>query len=189
VQEIPLIDVDLFSWSALKDPFPVYRRIRDLGPVVRIRDPACYALARFDDVRDALKSPDVLISGRGIVFNDTLNNAQAGASVIASDGDRHRHLRRHVMRPLVPKDVQLQRSDLHEIIASHVATLIGRGWFDAVEELAQHLPVAVVSHLVGLPDEGRRKCSSGVRRRSTSSGRGSNTSSTTSPRAPKCFAT
>src|SRR3954447_23525065 len=38
-----------------------------------------------------------------------------------------------------------------------VAQLVGRGRFDAVTELAEHLPMTVVSDLVGLPDRGRAK--------------------------------
>uniref|UniRef100_UPI001B3431C6 cytochrome P450 n=1 Tax=Streptomyces sp. GESEQ-35 TaxID=2812657 RepID=UPI001B3431C6 len=38
-----------------------------------------------------------------------------------------------------------------------VAELVGRGRFEVVTELAEHLPMTVVSDLVGLPDHGRTK--------------------------------
>ena len=51
-------DVDLFDDASLVDPFDDYRRLRDLGPVVKLARPDVYALARFDDVRDALRASD-----------------------------------------------------------------------------------------------------------------------------------
>ena len=60
--EIALSDIDLFDDASLIDPFDDYRRLRDLGPVVGLVRPDMYALARFDDVRDALRASDVLKS-------------------------------------------------------------------------------------------------------------------------------
>ncbi len=40
-------DIDLFDDASLIDPFDDYRRLRDLGPVVKLARPDVYALARF----------------------------------------------------------------------------------------------------------------------------------------------
>ena len=41
--DIPETDIDLFSDAALRDPYPRYRRLRDLGPVVRLTANDMYA--------------------------------------------------------------------------------------------------------------------------------------------------
>ena len=71
--DYPLYEGDVFSPDALRRPFEHYRRIRDLGPVVRLRGLDVLALGRFDDVRAALQTPDVMICGAGNGFNDVWN--------------------------------------------------------------------------------------------------------------------
>lgn len=53
---IPLYATDLFAPDALAAPFGHHRAIRDLAPVVRLRDPDVYAPARFAEVRDAVRN-------------------------------------------------------------------------------------------------------------------------------------
>jgi len=47
---IPAINLDLFSDAALQDPHPHYRRLRDLGAVVRLEPLGMHALSRFAGV-------------------------------------------------------------------------------------------------------------------------------------------
>ena len=97
----PWSDIDLFADASLRDPFGDYRRLRDLGPVVRLARPDVYAVSRFDDVRDALRASDVLRSGEGVGFSESFN-APKGNNVLQSDGAVHRRMREAVMRPLKP---------------------------------------------------------------------------------------
>ena len=156
VGDIPVFEEDLFTVEALRDPFPLYRKIRDLGPVVRLREPEVLALSRFDDVREALRAPEALISGKGVGFNAVANELRDEPSTIMSDGDRHRRLRMQVARPLIPKELKHRRAELREIVSTRVAELVGAGWVDGVTGLAQHLPLTAISFLVGLPESGRK---------------------------------
>ena len=63
MSDVPVYPHDLFAPEALREPFGHYRALRDLGPVVRLNDPDVYALARFADVRDALRASAILASG------------------------------------------------------------------------------------------------------------------------------
>lgn len=153
---VPGIEIDLFSEDNLRNPFAGYRALRDLGPVVRVQRPDVLAIGRFADVQAALRAADILISGEGVGFSDTFNAAK-GANVLQSDGDLHRRMRAAVTRPLTPAALSKARADLKERVAGRVAALAGIGWFDAMVELASFLPVQTVSHLVGLPEEGRER--------------------------------
>jgi cytochrome P450 len=157
VCDVPRYDADLFADAALRDPFPHYRAIRDIGPVVRLAVPDVYAIGRFSDVKAALRAPDILINGRGVGFNDVVNALSDRPRAIQSDGERHRRLRATIARPLVPNELRAQRPLLKAIIAEQVGGLLGAGTFDAVPALARHLPLQAVAHLVGLPEEGRSR--------------------------------
>jgi cytochrome P450 len=154
--ELPSYSEDLFAPEALRDPFPHYQAIRDLGPVVRLARPDVYAIGRFGDVQRALRSPEVLISGQGVGFNDVVNAPMPQPSTIRSDGERHRKLRSVLAKPLMPGLLKQHRAGLTALLAAKVEGLIGVPTFDAISELARHLPLEAISHLVGLPEEDRR---------------------------------
>ena len=152
--DIPAYDADLFAPAALREPFGHYQALRDLGPVVRLGDSGFYALSRFTDVRDALQSPERLISGRGVGFSAAWNEPR-GPNLIAADGEVHRKMRTTVMKPLMPAQLRQHRATLKELIVTRVRALGGAGRFDAMAELARFLPVTAISEFVGLPEEGR----------------------------------
>ena len=148
--------LDLFHEDSLKDPFEDYRRLRDVGPVVRLCEPDVYALGRFADVLAALRAHEVLKSGEGVGFSETFN-ALRGMNVLQSDGELHIRLRSTVMRPLAPAQLRPARADLKAMVTERVSALAGRGEFDAMTALATFLPVQAISHLVGLPSVGRER--------------------------------
>lgn len=154
--EIAAADVDLFCDESLRDPFPDYRKLRDAGPVVHLADLNLYAVARFADVRQALRDSDALRSGEGVGFNDVFN-APKGNNVIQSDDDLHRRLRAAVVRPLGRAQLSDVRPRLKAMMVERIASLQGAGEFDAMRQLASFLPVEAVAHLVGLPPEGRER--------------------------------
>ncbi|GAC1571713.1 MAG: cytochrome P450 [Sphingomicrobium sp.] len=155
-EKIAELDLDLFAEASLTDPVNDYRRLRDAGPVVRLRRPDVYAIGRFAEVQSALRAADQLVSGEGVGFSQAFN-APKGMNVIQSDGDLHRRLRSTVARPLTPVKLGDARGTLKRMIVDRVATLADGKWFDAMESLAPFLPVEAVSHLVGLPDVGRSR--------------------------------
>lgn len=152
---IPVYTGDLVSPDALRDPFPHYQRIRDLGPIVRLEHPDVYVMGRFADVQQALRSPDILVSTRGIGFNDIVNTPMEQPPVIRSGGERHKKLRRVITKPLMPSALKDRREMLKRLISDRLDTIIDQGEFDAVPTLARHLPIEAISYLVGLPEEGR----------------------------------
>lgn len=155
LDSIPTFDQDLFSPDVLRDPFEHYRALRDLGPVVYLSELDVYAISRFDDVREALRAPAILISGHGVGFNDILNAPVPEPRTIHSDGERHRRLRNVLAKPLMPAALREQRELLRALITQRIKKVVDTGEIDAISILARHLPVEAVSYLVGLPEEGR----------------------------------
>lgn len=153
---IPHSAVDLFADASLRDPFEDYRRLRNLGPLVKLASPDVYALSRYDDVREALRASDILISGEGVGFSEAFN-APRGKNVLQTDGEVHRRMRAAVTRPLKPGHLDEARPRFKAMIAGRIAALAEAGEFDAMQKLARFLPVEAIADLVGLEPEGRER--------------------------------
>ena len=80
-------------------------------------------------------------------------------------------LRDVLRRPLTPRALRPVRDEVTAEAERLVEKLVAQGSFDAATDLANHLPVTVVSNLIGLPEKAESGCWSGPRRCSTASGR------------------
>jgi cytochrome P450 len=154
---LPVFDADIWSDGALPDdPYPHYRTLRELGPVVYLPHQDAFAVARYQDVRSVLSRSDAFISGRGVMLNDTVNKLVVGTT-LASDGKQHDQQKRIILKPLMPRALSEIKEQIFAQAHEHVTKLVARGHFDAVRDLAHYLPVSIVSNLVGLPENGRER--------------------------------
>ena len=154
---VPSIEFDLYSDQQLFDPFDGYRKLRDLGPLVHLENLGMYVAARYRDVKEILSRPDIFISGKGVMMNDTVNSIFAGGIGLCSDGDEHRRIRKVEARPLNPRMLRELRDTITAEAEAVVGEVTAERHFDAATKLAQYLPVRIVSNLVGLPEEGRER--------------------------------
>jgi len=148
---------DLYSDAALADPYPIYDDLREGAPVAFLEPIGMYALTRYAHVQEALKTPEVFISGNGVMMNDPMNDATKSQIMLCSDGPQHQGMRRVLIRPLMPKSLAEIQDQITEEAEGLAERLVGQGSFDAVTDLAQYLPVKIVSDLVGLPEDGCEK--------------------------------
>jgi cytochrome P450 len=152
----PELALDLYSDDAIRDPYPLYRSIRDRAPAVWLTAHGVWAIGRFEDVRAALRADSLLVSGRGVALND-LVNGQPAATTLTSDGELHRRRRSVLMRPMLPSALAEVREEVDRLASGVVSDLLARDSFDGIVDFARRLPVAVVSRLVGLPEAGRER--------------------------------
>jgi cytochrome P450 len=157
VSAISSANIDLYADDNLAAPYPNYKVIRDLGPFVYLENLGMYVTGRYEIVKVILSRPDVFISGNGVMMNDTVNDTFKGRIGLCTDGDEHMRIRRVEARPLNPYSVLELRDTIDLEANALVEKLVNRGTFDAATELAQHLPLAIVSNLVGLPEKGRER--------------------------------
>jgi cytochrome P450 len=153
---IPVYKDDFWSDEVILDPYPVYDNLRRLGPVVWMERHSAYALTSYNAVRHALTSPEIFSSSSGCMMNEPMNEATKGI-MLCSDGKEHLAMRRLFAKPLTPKALTDLTPRLRTLAAERVDELLKRGSFDAVEELAHLLPMALIVELMGLDQEGREK--------------------------------
>ncbi|HEX4359126.1 MAG TPA: cytochrome P450 [Pseudonocardia sp.] len=151
---VPAFTPDLFADDVLLDPYPHYRQLRDLGPLVWLEAQQVYVLPRYEEVRAALRDAETYRSGRGVGLNDLVNERGRGTT-LASDGRAHDVQRQLLFGPLTPKSLVPLRASVERLADDLVAGLVARGECDAVADLARALPLTVVPDLVGWPAESR----------------------------------
>ena len=156
ISAAPWSDYDPYTEESLLDPWLGYKRLRDAGPAVWLPRYQMFALTRYDAVRRALLDWECFVSRNGVMMNDQMNRVLRG-NTLCSDGADHDALRDVLVRPLKPGALRSLREEITAEAEGVVEKLVARGTFDAATELAQHLPMTVVSNLVGLPDQRRER--------------------------------
>ena len=151
----PTYDVDLYSNEVVVNPYPHYRTIRDFGEAVWLEQHSMCAIGRHLDARNALSAHNIFISGKGVAANN-LSNGNSPGNLLASDPPLHTHLRKVVSKPLHPKALARIKPRIEASAGSLIDRLLARKSFDGILDLAQFLPISIVSEMVGLPDAGRR---------------------------------
>lgn len=150
----PVYDIDIYSDEVIRDPYPHYQRIRDAGAAVWLPRNELWAIGRHADVRAGLADHETFRSGHGVSGNEAANKIASG-NLLASDQPLHTQLRRIVAAPLSPRGLNEVKSRIEASAEELVERLVARGSFDGMADLAQYLPVSIVSELVGMPQHGR----------------------------------
>jgi len=152
--QAPRYDIDFYADAVVRDPLPHYTRMRALGPVVYLPRHGCYALTRHAEVRAALRNHADFISGSGVA-GDAFGCTFLQGNTVASDEPRHSCLRRAMAPPLLPGALSDIREAVQRAADALIEDLLARDGFDAVADLARHLPLQIVRDMVGLPAFGR----------------------------------
>lgn len=154
VNPAPASDLDLWDASVLVDPWPSYRTLQALGPVVHLTRHGLYGLTRYEGVRAALQDWETFSSAQGVGVDPGLN-ASSGRGILSTDPPLH-DTRRRVLNPqLIPRSLTAHEPLIDARADELVAGLVAAGSFDAVHDLARPYSLGVVADLVGLPAQDR----------------------------------
>jgi cytochrome P450 len=133
------------------NPYPTYAQLREESPVHVMPEMGFAAISRYDDVVSVLKrTDDFSSSAMGI-------NTRTGPqrTVINTDPPDHAHLRGLVNRAFTPKMVADMEPRIRAITRELLASVVERGKFDVVTDLAVPLPVTVIAEILGIETQRR----------------------------------
>lgn len=151
----PRSDADIFSEKVMADPYPVYRELRDAGPVVHLERSDVFAVARYEEARQVLGDWESF-SSADVALNEQFNQ-YIGDGILRADPPLHDQLRNVLAARLAPRALRDLAPDITRRAELLVERLVAKGSFDAVTDLARWFPVEVVGDLIGLPREGRER--------------------------------
>jgi cytochrome P450 len=151
---VPAYRSDIYSDSAIADPYPHYTRLRELGPVVWLPRQRVYSLSRYAECKALLRDDETFISGDGVALNPLTNHLSDGTT-LNSDGDAHSARRKLVAHRLLPRALRSISDDVDKLAGDVVDCALAMGEVDGVDDIASALPLAVVPDLVGWPRDQR----------------------------------
>jgi 4-methoxybenzoate monooxygenase (O-demethylating) len=149
--------IDPFSDEFLSDPYPHHHALREAGPAVWLERYGIWAMARHEQVRDALTDWQTYCSGAGVGLSDFRKEPpwRPPSIILEADPPLHTKTRAVLTRILSPGAIKVLRETFDREAEALVARLVERREFDGVADLAEPYPLKVFPDAVGLSAEGR----------------------------------
>jgi cytochrome P450 len=154
---VDLLDHDLF---ADHEPWEVFEALQQQAPVYfhpgADGDRGFWVITKFDDVRAVLKDYGTFSSelGGAARIEDLPEDVLAARrNFLEFDPPKHGRYRRLFSADFTPSAVRRYEAWLRELVCARLDHAVARREFDLVEELAAPIPIRVLGHILGLPDE------------------------------------
>jgi cytochrome P450 len=166
------IDFDPYSHRWKRDPYKIYRELRDHAPVHYCEASDAYTISRHADVQHVLTTPETFSSDTrqrqqmmaagtlgkrlmlGLRFATRMRvgprTMVKARMLIQADGEVHRLMRNIVNRGFTPRRIAAWEGRVRELASEGLQRLRARGEFDLIEELAMPLPVTVIAEFLGI---------------------------------------
>jgi cytochrome P450 len=140
------------------DPYPLYRRLREIAPLHRFDLDGQWYASRYEDCWQVLTNPcwgqqpetNPRFLGLSEEGAERFSRSQ-GASLIGQNPPEHTRLRSLVSQAFTRRRVQELEPRIVELIEPMLDAMAQAGEVDVMADLAFPLPVAVIGELVGVP--------------------------------------
>jgi len=153
----PVSTVDPFSPAFLGDPYPHHEALREAGPVVWLTQYGIWAMARHEQVRDALTDWQTYCSSAGVGLSDFRKEPpwRPPSIILEADPPLHTRTRAVLTRILSPAAIKVLRERFEREAEALIERLVEQREFDGVADLAEAYPLKVFPDAVGISEDGR----------------------------------
>ena len=153
----PVSAIDPFSHQFLHDPYPHHHAMREAGPAVWLERYGIWAMARHQEVRDALTDWQTYCSSAGVGLSDFRKEPpwRPPSIILEADPPLHTRTRAVLTRILSPAAINILRDSFAREADVLVDRLVERREFDGVAAVAEAYPLKVFPDAVGLSQDGR----------------------------------
>lgn len=153
-----LTDYDIFEPSFVANPYPGYSEIRESEcPIAHTdRYEGSWLPTRYEDVVAIAQEYEVFTSRGILVMPPPPGQAEGAyggvaAPPITSDPPDHHWHRRLILPVFAPQAVAKYEQSTRDLCNSLIDEFIDKGTADAAADYAQHIPVRVISNMLGVP--------------------------------------
>jgi cytochrome P450 len=154
VQKVDLTDPETFTGADLAD---YWSRLRKEAPVSwhpgSGSRPGFWVVSRMTELMSVYRDPENFTSQHGNVLATLLDGRDpAGGKMCAvTDGTRHRDIRNLLLRAFSPRTMHTLAEQVSENIKRLVSAAVAKGQCDFATEVSEHIPMATISDLLGVP--------------------------------------
>ena len=154
-------DFGLFTYEAVRDPYPVYHRMRSQAPVHWSQKAGAWMFTRYQDVFDLQVRPDLSVDRVETLYSYLPRaNRERFSSIVEHytrwllyrDDAYHDRLKALFLKAMSPRAIDEMRGSIQRRVQQVLDSLRGRDRFDAYLEFAARIPVLVLIDLLRLPD-------------------------------------
>jgi cytochrome P450 len=136
----------------VEDPYPIWDELRRSCPIARTdRFMGAYFPSRYADVK-AIAYDTEHFSSRRIIVRET-RPPLIPAPPITSDPPEHRDAKQVLLAAFTPEAIGRHAPRAREICRKLIAEFADKGGCDAAVDYAQEIPVRVIAHMLGVPEQ------------------------------------
>jgi cytochrome P450 family 142 subfamily A polypeptide 1 len=142
--------IDFNDPRVYDDPWELYRWLRDEAPIYRDEANELYVVSRHEDVSHVSRNNELYSAKFGvrpIIAGDM--------SIITLDEPEHTRQRRLINKGFTPKRVRELIPHMRELSNQIIDEVAEQGEIDFVEDFAIHVPLIIISEMLGLDPEVR----------------------------------
>jgi cytochrome P450 len=150
----------VYAREHLADPYPLYRRIRDVSPVFwdpRMGEAGAYMVTGYEVALTVLRDHQLFSARRPQWAPESGTEETAGPlralynQVFVSDPPEHTRLRKQLIKPFLPRPVERMRPAIEQVGNELLDLVAPRGEMDFMGDFAMALPGAIVCRILGIP--------------------------------------
>ena len=137
--------IDILAPELYDDPWATYRWLRDSAPLYRDEPNNLWVVSRHADVFEVSRRSDLWSAAQGV-----RPKVAADMSLIALDDPEHTRQRRLINRGFTPRRVREIAPHIRDLANRLIDEVQEKGEIDFVSEFAAHVPLIVISEMMGL---------------------------------------
>ncbi|MBK4739354.1 cytochrome P450 [Noviherbaspirillum pedocola] len=155
--DAPVSDFDPYAEDVLRDPWPYYQQLREVGPAIWLERYGALAFFRHEQVHAILSDPYTYCSSAGVGLTNfrTETPWRKPSIILEADPPEHGRARKVVARILSPAWINKLRPTFEREAEKLVDKVLAKETFDAAKDFSEAYPLKVFADAVGLPAEGR----------------------------------
>ncbi|OCB27503.1 cytochrome [Mycobacterium malmoense] len=148
------IHFDSYDADLVRDPYPMYKRMRDEMPLYYNQQYDFFAVSRYAEVEKSIIDHKTFSSARGNILEFIKAGLEVPMGLIVMEDPPLQTIHRKVLsRMFTPRKLQVLEDRIREFCANALDPIVGTGRFNFVEDLGAQMPMRVMGMLLGFPDE------------------------------------
>ena len=148
------VEYNPFSPEVMRDPHPIYKRLRDEAPAYYVEEYDCWALSRFEDIWNASMDSEHYSCKLGTTASQLLTKKQPVTPMLnLMDPPQHTHLRSRVRKHFSPQAIRNLEGMIRQLAVDCLEAARDKGEIDVLGDFASQISVKVACTVTGIPLE------------------------------------